>query len=680
MNEIPSHRRLRAYTFDPSLTTKLDTAFINQSTIKVPWEDDLKPGPVGEYLEVIDIDPASGLFYEPVDLNAPHLLAQDGLAPSEGNPQFHQQMVYAVASKTIDNFEQALGRKALWAPHICHDEGTGQWVSAQPVPRLRIYPHALREANAYYSPDKKALLFGYFPATLSNDSENLPGGMVFTCLSQDVVAHETTHALLDGLHRYFAEPSNPDVLGFHEAFADLVALFQHFTQPEALRHQISRTRGDLATQNLLGELAHQFGQAIGSHGALRDAIGHYDEEQLKWVPEIPDPDAYGAAREPHDRGQIFVAAVFDAFLAIYKRRTADLTRIATSGTGVLPEGQLHPDLVNRLAREATKAAGHVLRMVIRALDYCPPVDITFGEYLRALVTADYDLFPDDPLGYRIAMIEGFRRRGIYPPLVRSLASDALRWQPPGPRVPSFRDLLSTFKTGRLSNGQSARYQLPDELKDVDVESLISLEWQASESRDNIERLNQAFQKLTWWWIRNTLIDPATGLERDRETSRQLGLILDGNAVSTISRRRVNGNPTHEPTLEIHSVRTCRRPTQSGRTKLDLVVEMTQRRRGYLDPELQKRADHLPPDARWWEIPALKKPDFMFRGGCTLLIDSETGEARYTIYKCIDDEARFAAQRDYHSTAAAPSLRATYGRALNNGLRTREPFAVLHRSR
>ena len=27
----------------------------------------------------------------------------------------------------------------------------------------------------------------------------------------------------------------------------------------------------------------------------------------------------------------------------------DLLRIATSGTGVLPEGELHPDLVNRLA-------------------------------------------------------------------------------------------------------------------------------------------------------------------------------------------------------------------------------------------------------------------------------------------------------------------------------------------
>ena len=32
------------------------------------------------------------------------------------------------------------------------------------VRRLRIYPHAFRGANAYYSPEKKALLLGYFPA------------------------------------------------------------------------------------------------------------------------------------------------------------------------------------------------------------------------------------------------------------------------------------------------------------------------------------------------------------------------------------------------------------------------------------------------------------------------------------------------------------------------------------
>ena len=133
----------------------------------------------------------------------------------------------------------------------------------------------------------------------------------------------------------------------------------------------------------------------------------------------------------HARGAILVAAVFDAFLSIYRDRTRDLLRLASGGTGVLPDGELHPDLVNRLAQEAAKAAGHVLNMCIRALDYCPPVDLTFGEYLRALITADMDLMPEDQHRYRVAFIEAFRRRGIYPRDVRTLSEDSLRWARPG---------------------------------------------------------------------------------------------------------------------------------------------------------------------------------------------------------------------------------------------------------
>ena len=104
-------------------------------------------------------------------------------------------MVYAVAMRTIYNFEQALGRKALWSPRMRGKD------DREYVQKLRIYPHALRERNAYYHPEKKALLFGYFPATEADPGQQYPGGMVFTCLSHDIVAHETTHALLDGMHR-----------------------------------------------------------------------------------------------------------------------------------------------------------------------------------------------------------------------------------------------------------------------------------------------------------------------------------------------------------------------------------------------------------------------------------------------------------------------------------------------
>ena len=99
----PPFRKLRGYAVDPSYSIMLSTMDINELVYQVPWEE-LEPWgddeqgsyPIGEYLEIVDRDPASDRFYEPVNLDAPYLLAQDGLTPSVSNPQFHQQMVYAV--------------------------------------------------------------------------------------------------------------------------------------------------------------------------------------------------------------------------------------------------------------------------------------------------------------------------------------------------------------------------------------------------------------------------------------------------------------------------------------------------------------------------------------------------------------------------------------------------------
>ena len=309
MIQKPPFRKLRGYAFDPSLSLKIDTALINDITYKIPWEDEgegagqIKSGPCGEYLEVIDYDPTVNKFYSPVNLNDPYILAQDGLEPSASNPQFHQQMVYAVAMTTIKNFESGLGRLVLWSPRRLKEEikektgkakdnSTNEKTKTRErqeyVPALRIYPHALRDANAFYSPQKKALLFGYFAAQPADITLQMPENLTFTCLSHDIIAHETTHAILDGLHRKYTEDTNPDILAFHEAFADIVALFQHFTFPEVLKSQIAATRGDLASQNLLGKLAQEFGIAIGSYGSLRDAIGSFDPITGEWAPKKPN--------------------------------------------------------------------------------------------------------------------------------------------------------------------------------------------------------------------------------------------------------------------------------------------------------------------------------------------------------------------------------------------------------
>jgi hypothetical protein len=182
-------------------------------------------------------------------------------------------------------------------------------------------------------------LFGYFPAQPENPSELYAGGVTFACLSHDIVAHETTHAILDGIYRNFNNPTNPDQLAFHEAFPDLIALLQHFTITSVVESQIRTTRGSLEIDNALLELAREFGRATGMHGALRTALdGGMDPKTGQ-----PDYSAVSPTGEIHARGAILVATIFDAFLKIYQAKTADLRRIASGGTGILPQGEIAPD-------------------------------------------------------------------------------------------------------------------------------------------------------------------------------------------------------------------------------------------------------------------------------------------------------------------------------------------------
>lgn len=626
---LPPMRKLRVYAFDPQAATQLDTARISHATIQIPWEErweaKMQPGPVNEYFEVIDIDPISGQFYDPVDLNDRHLLAQDGLTPSEGDPRFHQQMVFAVAMKTVKLFERALGRKVYWCPQW--DENSGSY---QQVRKLRIYPHALREANAYYSKEKKALLFGYFKASMTDSGVNLPGSWVFTALSHDIIAHETTHAILDGLHRRYSEATSPDSLALHEAFADIVALMMHFMLPEAVSMHVAANGGNLNQRSWMSGLARQFGEATGRYAALREAIDDKDSQKL------PDPTLLSKTRKPHERGAILVAAVFDAFISIYEQRSAGLLRLADGAgrTGSL----LPPELVQRLTREATKSADHVLRMCIRALDYLPPVDVRFGELLRGIITADTDLIPDDTMQYRLAMIQAFRRRGILPEKCLSLAPDSLLWESPNIELDA-KELLNAPK-GTHALDITPQYQ-----------------------RHKGFRQAERNRKIVWYWVMKVCSSNSGWADA-------LGVVFNTNRTSGyIAGSLFFGRDFSRPAVEVHSVRTCRRAGPDGQDLRLLVIEVTQRRQGFLNTADQEFQDQQ-------DLVSLTPPltsDFQFRGGATLIIDLRDGKVRYVIRKRIDDVDRLAAQRQFFETGTG-SLTLTY-----RGVNAKDnPFAMTHR--
>jgi len=506
----PSVRSLQVYAIDPS-SGKYSG---NQVTVRVPWEP-LAPGPTGHKIAVVDYDAANKRYYPPISLDNPLLLANDGLAPTEADPRFHQQMVYAIASRTIQMFEVALGRTIHWR-RADRFGGSGnkenRFRKAGDIWVLKLYPHAMQQANAYYSPQAQGILFGYFTANKTGQGRNLPGQLVFTCLSQDIIAHEVTHAVIDGIRTYFTEPTNPDVLAFHEGFADLCALFSHFSQHDSLIDTIRQTGGrlyqteikpvagdngdedqaivaeirhlintiretsgatneeeagsanaddednedkpaiaaEMRRMNPLIQLAIQFGQATGKKGGLRSALG---------TPPNSD-DIHKSVNDPHFRGSILVAAVFDAFFSVYMKRADPLFRIYRAGGREVVNEELPAPLAELLANCATQTAVQFFQLCARAIDYCPPIDITFGDFLRAIVTVSRDIDPADDDGVRDALMEAFRLRGIYSESASFYSEDALSW-PPNVNLPAIKGLVFGSPNGLTSkekddNGDALR--------------------------------------------------------------------------------------------------------------------------------------------------------------------------------------------------------------------------------
>jgi hypothetical protein len=612
--ETPEYRILRCYALDPGFSTQLQTMSINEVPYKIPWEH-IEPGPFGEYLDVIDIDPASNCFYEPVNLDSKLVLGQNGLCPSEGNPQFHQQMVYAVIMKTIRHFEFALGRKLIWRNRDIESGLSSQdpdyMIKLKPhlreefVQRLRVYPHAFRDSNAYYDPQKVSLLFGYFTAGDEVQGSNYPGGVVFTCLSPDVVSHESTHAILDSIHNRFIEDTNPDVGAFHEGFSDIVALLQRFTFKELVEHQLATTQGRLDKYNVLGELATQFGMALeDERGALRGAIGKVNENGV-WEKLTPNPADYKEIFEPHDRGALLVATVFDAFQRLYQHRTQDLIRIATNGTGELPKGNISPDLVKRLALEACTIASHLLHICIRALDYCPPCDITFGNYLQALITADLDAAPEDEHGYRIALIEAFRARGIFPDRVNTLSIDSLKWSKPD--LTEHETKLFT-ELARFLKPKISQLSMLEDRKEIYVESHLI---QAELHRFITNRMQN---------------------ETDDWDSFLCKLGLTAKPFILSYQNQEYEVPV--PPLEIHKVRPAFRMGREGKQISQVLIVLSQTARIKIPRE----------------NPAEGEPDtetINFRGGCSLILSlGNLDRLEYVISKNVKSQYRFSQQMDY----------------------------------
>lgn len=405
-------RKLTIIAQDPSVKVK---GRILRTEVDVPAED-LQPGPWGYRVHTVDYDSSTETLYKPREypplsdaINGdPYKRASDARLLSD--PNFHAQNAYAIVMRILARFEFALGRRVSW-----HFEGH----------QIKVAPHAFAEANAFYSEHDQALMFGYFPGR---------NGMVYTCLSHDIVAHEATHGLLDGLRERYTDPSSPEQAAFHEGFADIVALLSVFSLSKVVETLIDlpargRNRTRIAKEFLTLEalresmllgLAKQMGQELS---AVR---GNVLRRSVKLKPSR-DYIKQKEFEEPHRRGEILVAAVMNAFLNVWVERLKALGEVAP---GALDR--------ERVVEEGATIADYLLTMIIRALDYAPPVNLEFCDFLSAILTSDREINPNDSkYKFRETLLKSFVSYGIKPKSAGT-KNDPGIWLPPEGNVSNER--------------------------------------------------------------------------------------------------------------------------------------------------------------------------------------------------------------------------------------------------
>jgi hypothetical protein len=319
--------------------------------------------------------------------------------------------------------------------------------------------------------------------------------------------------------------------------------------------------------------------------------------------------------------------------------------------------------VKRLAEEACNIAEKLMLICIRALDYCPPVDLTFGDYLRAIVTADLQFNPDDEEGLRYAMLESFRSWGIIPEEVNTFSVESLKWKAPD-------DLLYQI-SGKHGDNQINLANLVKTIKFA-FDPKFPKEYNASENPD-INKVLGYIERILRENDREEIFNQSQGLskivhqlfEEKIEMSAGTEALLGMNFKDIIYTDPADETKTplkltaqRRNIFQVYKCRPMILPDPKSGNSIKIMLIMF----------IQKVQVDLK-DSRYQGF--FDKNIFPFHGGASILIDMANYEVKYTINKSVNSSERLFRQLEY-AIANQPDEG-------NNALmmQDKEPFAALH---
>ncbi len=343
----------------------------------------LLPGPVSDRVAIVDL--RGGVLFPACPLPT----RRDELLPRTAEPQREPGVVrwsvFATVLEILRLFEaeDCLGRTIPWA------FGRDQ---------LLVVPEAGDDANAFYDRRSGSLQLYWFTAGNAPSSDD----RILAAASQDIVTHETAHAVLDGIAPWLNDASGPESLALHESIADLTALFASASSPALAREALQLTAGDIGLTPVFSGLAPEFGRGIAGHpGPLRDLVDEDAGHPLACAAFGPG----GLEPEPHDLSIVLSRAFYALVLDVYSARLADPALI-------LPPNAAASDVLAHAGAAFTFAVNLVKRLLFRGLDYLPPADAGFVDLARAVLACDRAAHPDDVIGVRARLVHRLVERGV----------------------------------------------------------------------------------------------------------------------------------------------------------------------------------------------------------------------------------------------------------------------------
>ncbi len=356
-------------------------------------------GPLTDTVAILDFDPLSSALDKRAHFNKGKIVGwfeddrkrkiRDYTKEEIYSPAFMQASVFATVLKTLDLFykkkdpysrsgestktgksagnqnsveygENCLGRPLTWAFN---------------APQLLVIPRAGEMANAYYQRDSHSLQFFYFPL------EKKPDKIIYSCLSRDIVAHETGHAIIDGIAPHLMDAASPQSLAIHEALADIIAMLVAFTSRELTSRILNKQNGSIKGVSAISTIAEEFGQACGHRDGLRNLV---NQKNLN-----PKDHQNGVWRaEPHALSEVLSGALFNLMVNIHEQLTDELKEQPFYQKRKKPR-------YSASGFALQKAINRFVRMTFRALDYLPVGCVSFCDYGRAMIAADKIAYPND---------------------------------------------------------------------------------------------------------------------------------------------------------------------------------------------------------------------------------------------------------------------------------------------